>query len=805
MPLPDATPQAPPAPRHALLWASLVYAVFTLLLAYPLLGGQFLVSPISDQYIAGYPFREFAAESLRSGNGFPLWNPYQFGGMPYVAAMHGDIFYPTFLLRMLMPTDVAMTLGFVIHTFLAGLFTFVFLRRAGLGFHAALVGGVAYMLSGQIASYAAPGHDGKLFVSALLPLFLWALHAGIRDGRRWAWGLTAIVVGLGVLSPHPQLLQYFLLAGGAYALFLAFGSGDAMHETGRLARPVALRRLGFALGAVLLGGLMGAIQYLPVLNYVDWSPRAGGAGWEHAISYSFPPEELINTYLPQFSGILEAYWGRNGIHFHSEYLGAAVLLLAGASFGRAAGVRRSFLWFWVGTFVVTLLWALGGFTPFYHIVYALVPGTKFFRAPSTIYYIVTFSVAVLAAIGTQRVLARRVSPRYLAGWAAFGVLVLLLAAAGGLTNIARVLVPPGRETLVVANEGALTLGAVRSLVFLVLAIGASWAVRAGRVAPAAAGWALVAIAGFDLWTVERRYWRFSPPASELYASDPVIEYLQSQSEPGRVLALQLGPPTGVRRDPYLHYTGTASGLMAHEIRTVLGYHGNELGRYQELLGYIYGPEQLYAQLANPNIWRLLNVRYFMTDLAESPFQGAELVAGPARNAAGTMEYLYRMPRDNPFAWVTPAMVEAPDEAVLATVREPAFDVRTVALFDTSAAVQGVELTRLPDPLDLPVEVTSYEPGRIGLRLSAPAPAGAALVASENYYPGWTATVDGREVATARADYTLIGVPLPEGAREVTLTFRSEPYERGRTVTLVALGVAAALAAWGLYAERAKRG
>ena len=103
MPLPDATSPAPPAPRHALAWAALAYALFALLLAYPALGGAFLVNGLSDQYIAGYPFREFAAASLRAGEGFPLWNPYQYGGMPYVAAMHGDIFYPTFLLRMLLP------------------------------------------------------------------------------------------------------------------------------------------------------------------------------------------------------------------------------------------------------------------------------------------------------------------------------------------------------------------------------------------------------------------------------------------------------------------------------------------------------------------------------------------------------------------------------------------------------------------------------------------------------------------------------------------------------------------------------
>ena len=134
---------APPAPRFALGWAALVFAVAVLALAYPALAGHFLVNPFSDQYIAGYAFRDFAARSLRAGQGFPLWDPYIFGGMPYVAAMHGDIFYPTFLLRMVMPTDAAMTWGFIIHVWLCGLFTYLFLRALGVSFFGALVGGLA--------------------------------------------------------------------------------------------------------------------------------------------------------------------------------------------------------------------------------------------------------------------------------------------------------------------------------------------------------------------------------------------------------------------------------------------------------------------------------------------------------------------------------------------------------------------------------------------------------------------------------------------------------------------------------------
>ncbi len=100
--------------------------------------------------------------------------------------MHGDIFYPTFLLRMMLPTDIAMTWEFPIHVFLCGLFTYLFLRAWSFGFCGALIGGLAYMLGGSIAGYASPGHDGKLFVSTMLPLALLLLTRGIRDGRRWA-------------------------------------------------------------------------------------------------------------------------------------------------------------------------------------------------------------------------------------------------------------------------------------------------------------------------------------------------------------------------------------------------------------------------------------------------------------------------------------------------------------------------------------------------------------------------------------------------------------------------------------------
>jgi uncharacterized membrane protein YfhO len=56
---------------------------------------------------------------------------------------------------------------------------------------------------------------------------------------------------------------------------------------------------------------------------------------------------------------------------------------------------------------------------------------------------------------------------------------------------------------------------------------------------------------------------------------------------------------------------------------------------------------------------------------------------------------------------------------------------------------------------------------------------------------------------ARADYTLIGVQLPQGARSVELTFTSRSYKTGKMITVVALLAALALAAVGVVAERRK--
>ncbi len=779
-------------PRRGGWWAALLYSLATLALGYQALAGRFLAGPNSDQYVAGYAFREFGASMLKAAHGFPQWNPYLFGGMPYVAAMHGDIFYPTFLLRLVLPTDIAMTWSFMLHLFLAGLFTYHFVRASGFGFYSALFAGVAYMMSGQLASLVSPGHDGKLFVSALFPLTLWMLTLAVRDGRKWTWGVVSLVIGLAVLSPHPQLLQYLLLASAAFTLHL----GISAARRGDLPWREMAIRLALALGAVALGLAMGAIQYLPVREYVAWSPRAGGLpDYATAVSYAWPIKELFDAYLPQFTGMIDGYWGENAIHLHSDYLGVAALLMAGASFSRLGrDPRKGFLIFWMITVVIALLWALGGDTPFYHIPYAIIPGTKYFRAPATVFFVGMMGIAVLGAAGVERVLMRDIGYRYAFAWLGIAAVIAGLATAGVLTDFAQALAPDDMLDAVNANAGEVIYGAWRSLAFVLLAAAAIIAYRKARLPMAVAGWALAAIAAVDSWTIMRNYWIFSPPASVTYKSDPSLEKIKADPQPSRVLAMAL------KEIPFRDVNLEGDGLMIHGIRGVLGYHGNQLGRYNALLDKDEG----FREVLDPRIWQLLNIRYLLTNSADvkEAFPGAQWVIGPVKDNAGADVYLYRMPGENPYAWVTPTIVKAEDDAVRATLLHPAFDVKAAALFAKDAPVDGVQsLQTLPVPLPISTSVDQYSPGHATITLSDRAPRGSALVVSENYYPGWHATVDGNPVEVGRVDYSLIGVELPEGARKVELSFDNPTYERGKLITLAALLAAVVLIFFGAAKER----
>ena len=768
------TPAASYEPRRPTLVATGFFALWVVILSLPMLTGKWLANPLSDQYAAGYAFRAWGTEWWKRLGSVPLWEPELFGGMPFVGASHGDIFYPTSFLRLLLPVQTVINLNFVIHFIAAGLFTYLLLRRFRLSWAGAVTGGLAYELTGLLASYPSPGHDGKLFASAALPLVLLALVLALRE-RRWeGYGLLAAGVALSLLG-HFQMAYYVLIAAGLFALYLTFDP----ETPGEL--PARIGRLGFALGAVLLGYGVAMVQVLPFIQYIPFSPRAQGYhGFEGATSYAVPWAHVPSFFFRDFVGARDTYWGPNPIKLHSEYLGLPVVALAVLG---AGGVARRRLILWLGGIgLLFLLISMGAATPFYRVWWSVMPLVSKTRAPGMAFFIPAFVTACFAGLGVER-LERREGARHVMPWLIAAGVVIVLGATGALGTFAANLagaLDPGREAVARADSGSIALGALTSgAALLLVALVARAQLRAPRTDGLLLGALLLVVSG-DLWLGARPFWLYSlPPRETIYRPDGVTDRLRQTPLPFRALDLGVYPGNGVT-------------LMAFDVPQILGTPFNEIRYYDEL----FDRDQGFSNLRYKALWDLYAVRYVLVPSgAQQPpglFDGFTRVLAGVPTAAGTAADVLERTDPAPWARVVPGALNVDTSRIIPALLNPQMDYGRLVLLAPDAGLRPAPLTAMPAPSRARATVTAWRPGRMSIELN-PAPDSASyVVVAENWYPDWRATVDGTPVRTVRGDWALLTVPVPAGARKVELSFASPGYVVGRDVSIASLGVALAL-------------
>lgn len=764
------SPDDPTAPRWPNLAAWLVFGLAALTICWPMLSGQFLLG--DDQFIAGYSFRLFGAEEFRRTGSVAQWNPFLFGGLPFVAAGHGEIFYPTAMLRWVMPVQVAMNLQIAVHLVLAGWFMYRFVLALGGTWGAAIGAGVAFELTGIMASMVSPGHDGKMMVTALTPLMFLGLLRAIRDHRLAGYGMVALVSGLGLISPHFQMMYYLFVAAGLWTLYLLFLHPER-HP--RVRWPVALTA---ASGAVLLGLLISAVQVFPFYEYIPWSPRAvegPSRGWDYATSWSMPPLELFTTILPQFNGMLESYWGQNPFKMHTEYLGAMAVALAALAWGAAA--RRRLLLALSGIGVLFLLVAFAAYTPFYRVWYEVMPLMKNVRAAGMAFFLPAFVVCTMAGLGLDRLFRGQVGVRTLL--IPLGTLagLAVLGAAGALQAVAEALAGPGRLPAAIANASALQAGSLRLLAVVVVGGGLCLAIRAGRIRGTVAAAAMAAVLAADAWSVDRHFLAYKPPASVTYAGDEITRRLQATPLPyrvwnpgGRYGQLEVYPP---------------SWLMAYRIPVLLGYHGNELRTFDDLLG----GKNDWANQLNAGLWDLFGVRFLLLNRPEE-IPGFTRILGPARTVLGREGYLYEANEPPSYVRVMAGALKLPEGELATVAADQRFPVTEVALFpDTASLVVPPLGDSVPPAPTTRATLAEWEPGRMRITLEGRDERPTWLVVAENWYPDWTAEVDGSPVTVHRAQNTLLSVEVPPGAREVRFTYVSRHHGPFKGISLAASVVA----------------
>ncbi len=755
-------------PKRPTLAATALCSLWVAILSLPMLAGKWLGAPGGDMNPAGYASRTWGAEWWHRLGHVPLWEPMLFGGMPYVGAGHGDIFYPTSFLRLVLPVDTVINLGFVIHYILAGLFTYWLLRRLHVSWTGSVVGGIAYQLSGLLASYPSPGHDGKLFGSAALPLAFLALVMVLRDKRWEGYPLFAIAVTMSLLG-HFQIAYYLLIAAGIFALYLAFTENTADPASQRILRLVG------CLGAILLAFGLASVQLLPFFQYIPFSPRAQGYhGFEGSTSWAIPWNHVPEFFLKNFVGSRETYWGSNFGKLHSEYLGLPVIALA--ALGAFSKDRRRLVLWLGGIGLLFLLIALGAGTPFYRIFWAIMPMIKKTRAPGMAFFAVAFVVACFAGLGADRIERKDVG-KALTPWLVIAGVVVLLAVTGIFGTMAESFAG-SRAPAASADASSIMWGAFSSGLALALTATIALAAVRGRLTPQVCALALALVIGGDLWLNARGFWIYAPnPKRDWFRPDALTSRISEATLPYRVF------------DPLDVYG--ADALMAFDIPQALGYHGNEMRYYDELGDRNEG----WVNLQYVRFWDLLAIRYVITPVRgrNDSIPGYKRILDSVPTASGGRANLFERVTPQKYARVVSGAIKAQDSSqVVPLLRDTRLDFDRLLIFTPDQRVTPAALRAMPPPSPAQATVTAWQPGQMTIALDPAPPAPSYVLVSENWYPDWGATVDGAPAQVLRGNNTFLTVPVPAGAKHVELVFRSPAYQKGKLLSILSLVVLAGL-------------
>ena len=341
-----------------------------------------------------YPWRTFAAESLRAGH-IPLWNPYQFCGTPFVANGQSAVFYPLNVLFWLLPVAVAFGWSAWLHLVLAGWFAYLFLRRAvGVGRIGAVAGAIVWQ--GNSFTVAWLHLPTTLSTVAWLPLVLLFVARGLVSGRlRYALA-AGVALGVSYLGGHPQAFLYVGLFTMAYVVVRGLSRVTAASLPTRLGR---LALVGVLAGTVALG--IAAVQLLPTLDFLPWTHRTFTPGPESYAAFlrnALQPIQLVGLVVPHPLGHpgTGSYLGPENYAEYTLYVGLVGLCLG---VWAMLFVRTWHSRFLAAAGLASLLLAAGtGLNwPLYH----WVPGIANTGSPARLVVLFLLAMSMLAGAGVD--------------------------------------------------------------------------------------------------------------------------------------------------------------------------------------------------------------------------------------------------------------------------------------------------------------------------------------------------------------------------------------------------------------------
>jgi hypothetical protein len=742
-----------PKPRHTVqrMWEptdgqciGLLGILVAVFFAPFLLGKAFLWEDFVYQW---YPFRQFAASTLAHGE-IPLWNPYNFNGMPFLAEIQTEVFYLPMTLLTLFVRDGRLDVFWlqlinILHYWLAAAGMYLLSRSYGLRRIPSLFAGIAYGFSGFLVLHAI--HQVILVVVAWFPLVLWMFRKAIGS-HGWLWVfVTGVVLGHSFFGGSPQMSLFF------YFFLLCFVIFDVVSThgvRGLLQRPaLVVFAKSAAIVAISIGITM--IQFLPTRELSSLSMRAQ-ITFEKATEGSLSWVQLLTLLTPKLFGAANVhgseYWGPGPYWHYWEtciYAGLMPLLL----FVMAAWILRSnrTVLFFSGFALFALLFSFGSNFFVYSAFFHSVPGFASFRNPARMGIFISLAASLLSAFMLHHLGEGQVSPRNPAYRRAFfaiagvGAAVIVLVLAGVFDGA--LAVPAALQVRTAMHK---QLG--QSLALLAASGGIIWLMISRKTAAHWLGLLACALLFVDAYLFSADH-NTSPdnPADHFRRAERVTSYLKQQAGFFRV---NIRNPQGMMMD--------RNQGMVDRIFTMEGYTPLVLQRVHPPTD---DPDKMFD---------LLNVRYItVTDSINR-----RLVMQERPNV---------LPRAHMVYQVRPMRSE---DELLAALKDPGFDPGAAALvesdFPHSFPGSGGQ------PPSWKADITAYHDNNIHLTVATDRDG--LLVLSEAFYPGWNAYIDGAATPVYRTDYSLRGIVVPAGNHSVEFRFESASFREGLWLTLATLAL-----------------
>ena len=723
--------------RFGLLLALLIAAAFPQVLA----GLETFVA--RDYGFFAYPLAHFQQDCLWHGE-FPLWNPYNNCGVPFLAQWNTMPLYPPALAALALPLGWSLSFFCLAHLWWAGFGMFFLARRWTGNDFAAAFAGVAFAFNGFTLNLLMwPSH---------IATFAWLPWVVLAVELAWREGMEKII-----LAAFAGAMQ--MLAGGPETIFLTWLFVAALwlqqFVSGESPRRAMLWRFPLVVALVISLTL---VQLLPFLDLVAHAQRETGYT---DLRWSMPGWGWVNFLVPMAFGstVTEGIFFQHGQYWTSSYyLGLGTLWLAALA---VLCLRERRVWLLATIGIMALFCALGENTPFYPLLRKVIPQLSFITYPVKFVMVVIFAAPLLAAYALANL--EKIQKRLLPLGA---ILLVLILGILFWTQLAPMLGDNPHDTL---------LNGLSRAAMLVLTGGALWLLarvsesRWMRIAPLL----LLLVAWVDVFTHEPAQNPTVPPS--VYEPNLIRTKLAMQPQPELGGARAMLAPTAALEltrfavsDPKNNFLAKRLGYCANAnlldaVPKVDGFFSLTPREFDGLLTLIYeNPQRDFsALLAFMGVAQVTSPTNLLAWQARTNF--LPLVTGGQRpkvffhDNQKSDAVMLRALAQNDFDASKTVLLSLPEGCLgwLVPISKP----ESVHVLNSQFGTQTV---------DMEVEINDVS---------------SLVVIAQTYYHNWRAEIDGKPDTLYRANYAFQAVLVQAGRHHVHLFYKDRAFELGAAISL----------------------